>query len=224
MNTNLDEFALRDDESTLSADSSPADTTFDALQAKIIEQWSGNTFTGILAANDQASSVIQSVIDAAAALERTYTVTITADTSAATAAIAALGRNLPSSPAKEGPLSKVPSFDYVVDSFVRSMTAMEETAKRSLSKVSSSLDNLSTLQSFKSSFGSDPGSFLLQRDLQLTGARGGTTIVNNNHVQAPSFAALTTQEFAELLKRAESGVEAHQWVSDNHRTFSTVLR
>lgn len=218
INTNLDAFAERDDESTLSADSGPADLTFNALQSKVIEQWSGNSFTANLEATDNASSVIQTVADAAAGLERTYTVTITADTSAATAAIAALGRNLPSSPAKEGPLSKVPSFDYVVDSFVKSMTAMTQEAKRSLSDVSNSLDGLSSIKALKSSMmidGAIPWEFRGTTSSAAL-ARSGAAMVTHN-VDARTFNALHSEDLINLLDKAERGSDSHAWIIEQSR-------
>ena len=89
-----------------------------------------DTWTATLEALDHASSDIATVQTELNAIAKTYTATITVDTSRVPPAVQAVADQLPSSPAKTGPLSKEPSFDYVVDAFVAAMDQIEQQGSR----------------------------------------------------------------------------------------------
>jgi TP901 family phage tail tape measure protein len=85
------------------------------------------TYTTAIAADtspfDNAFSPVLSALYAFS--QATYTATVSVDTAAALAALADLAAHLPHSPAKKGPLARVPNFDYVADSFKKSVERMK---------------------------------------------------------------------------------------------------
>ena len=192
----------------LDADDTDATTTLNDL-VKALETYEQDTFTTTLDAQDNASSVVSTIQTAVNALAKTYTVTITADTSAATTAIQDLGDRLPSSPAKKGPLSKEPSFDYVTDAFIASMkemAAMMDDAHFAL-----------TPQVTTSLRGADAVAARQVAGMGLAAATGAGA-----YVDARQIFLLKPTEYQRLLENASMGGAAFEWIARRDQAYATV--
>jgi TP901 family phage tail tape measure protein len=189
------------------------DTLWGAIEGGLGFQ--ATTFTSTLSADaGSAFAAIGAATGAAQGFARTYTATLTVDASGAIAtaqaAAAAIAALLPHSPAKEGPLSHVPSFDYIGD-------ALRDTLGRMLTDTEASMgaitDHLGAAML-------PDGNAALRAQLAATstGARGGAT-----YVDARRFFALRQGEYAALLSKAERGDQAAGFIEDDYRTLSLVL-
>lgn len=195
-----------------------ADTTFqttldasqnpftDALNEAVAagDTFEGDTFTTTLDADDLASGVIAAVQSAANALVGTYTVTVTADTSAALAALQDLADHLPKSPAKKGPLSEVPNFDYVMDAFVASIVGGTRRVDAALSGILGDSVRGARMSPFT----------LGGLSAVAVGApswwRTPATVVTNNY-------ALSAEDLHRVLVQSGQGAAAAQWIVDGGR-------
>lgn len=148
----------------------------------------------------------------------TYTVSVSANIGPALAALNELGKNLPSSPAEKGPLSRTPSFDYVVESFVASMEKMDRVAQSSLARVGENFDDVNRMRDAAYGagfFANDIAS--LQSSLgrlSVMPTQSGQTVVQQ--ISAPTYAALQSEQLIDLISKAESGdrqaTEARNWI------------
>ena len=144
-----------------------------------------------------------------------YVATINVDTSAAKAAIAELALLLPSSPAKKGPLSKQPSFDYVSDAFASSMGTMVRQAQRSMGNVADSLNRNLALGVLDDSIGTRRAMDAV-KIAAVTGG-GSTTQRHTHYHDERTFAPLDSEQYGDLLVSAKEGREAYRNIRERRR-------
>jgi hypothetical protein len=132
-----DAFASATFTSTFDLDIGPFSTAYTNAYTGA-EAWESAIFTATLSADN--SNALRAIADATMAAQGfagTYTATLSVNTSGALASARAAAQDiadlLPNSPAKKGPLSKVPNFDYIVDAAQSSFNKLGSMSEQSLS-------------------------------------------------------------------------------------------
>jgi TP901 family phage tail tape measure protein len=209
---------------TISGDSDDFFTAFN----EVIEDattFNNDTYTTTVDADTtQATDAIEGLVSAINGLtSNTYSVTITADTSLADAAIAALANKLPHSPAKEGPLSKTPSFDYVAESLAKSLGVMEKATVRSMGEIADALGGSLAGPRVDAALRSLVADSLRGADLSVhtlgglsavpLRAGGTTTIINHNY----AVNVLRSEEWLGYVEKAEKGSLVYDHVAESGR-------
>jgi len=116
---------------------------------------------------------------------------------------------LPHSPAKEGPLSRVPDFSYILDSLKRSFDPMAGVAERDLQAVQRLLDEKMSIARLNQ----------MAAGISPNGFRSGGVINNSYYRAGDSIDARTLQQLApeallELLRNASRGAQAADAVDE----------
>jgi hypothetical protein len=172
--------------------------------------WGGSKFTATFAANNgPAATAYTDAFRWGDAWDRAvFTASFSVDVSGllyasavADSVAAHIAAVMPHSPAKEGPLHRPITFDYIADN-------MAATAKRLRMYANASANVLAD------AFGTSPnvaGQFAAAQVNTGAGAAGGATIINQQN-----FTALHSDEFVALLQKAEQGGAAHAFINNKY--------
>jgi hypothetical protein len=188
----------------LDADHTDFDTHLGEADQAGLDFENGPPYTGRVdldttMATDALEGLVQAINGLTA---NTYSVAITADTSAAETAVANLAKLLPSSPAEEGPLAKTPSFAYVAESLAKSLGVMERATDASMASVMDSLRG---------------GSLSPWTMGGLSAVPVGSSSHRSSVVNSVTYVALTEGDLQRLARDSAMGRLSHEWIADHGR-------